>query len=63
MNLRAQLWSVRLSYSVVSVNIEVASSVEQSNQLYQQGASSQRFQGVSGGEFYIQEDLGLSQTV
>ena len=48
---------------MVSVNIEVASSVEQNNQLYQQGASSQRFQGVSGGEFYIQEDLGLSQTV
>ena len=48
---------------MVSINIEVASRVEQSNRLYQQGASSQHVQGVSGGEFYIQEDLGLSQTV
>ena len=48
---------------MVSLNIEVVSRAEQSNLLYQQGASSQRFQGVSGGEFYIQEDLCLSHTV
>ena len=28
---------------------------------YQQGASSPHFQGLSTGEFSIQEDLGLSQ--
>ena len=35
--------------------------IEYRNWLYQQGASSPHFQGLSTGEFSIQEDLGLSQ--